>query len=483
MGALAAVVDKEGKDVYDKALTLLGALSHRGADAFGIASNNKLVIRDSLEELYEEKIESSFLICHNHAKTLPRDEPQPLKNQGFTLVFEGRLFPVPPKAEAVFVAEKLAKAGNEPKWLIEKFYGDYVFALAEKNRIVVGRDSVGTRPLYFCEGGELCAVASERKALRRIGLEKAAAFPPGRLAVIDKEGFHFEAVKTLIQPPLQKAGIETSAKLLEAALIKATKKRVSDIKEVAVAFSGGIDSSMIAQLAKHCGAETHLIYVTLESEEETTFAELAAEALDLPFHVATYTIEDVRKILPKILWLTEEPSPLSASIAIPIYWTAYQAAKLGFHVLMTGQGGDELFGGYHRYLQEYAKHGPTGLQRRLYKDVLSSHEDNFQRDNKMCAVNNVELRLPMADWQVTQLALSLPLEMKIVSPKDALRKRVLRYAAANLGVPKFIVEKPKKAIQYTTGVNRVMKKIAKKESLTLRKYVEETFMKTLRMLD
>ena len=171
------------------------------------------------------------------------------------------------------------------------------------------------------------------------------------------------------------------------------------------------------------------------------------------------------------------------SIAIPVFWVAEQAAKLGLNVLLAGQAGDELFGGYRRYLGDYEAHGLAGLQARLYEDVASSHLVNFERDHKVCAFHGLELRMPFADWEVIELALSLPSRLKIASPKDELRKRVLRRAAKDLGVPKFMSEKPKKAIQYTTGVNQAVRKLAKKEGLTVREYLEEAFRKIQRELN
>jgi asparagine synthase (glutamine-hydrolysing) len=392
------------------------------------------------------------------------------------------LFPTPSKNEGKLAAEMLTNLKNKEKYLIQRLNGDYAFAIAKNDKIIVGRDPVGACPLYLGENEDICAVASERKALWKIGIKKVNAFPPGRLAVVNEKGFQFENIRVLVQPPFQRLGMEEAAQRLVDVLLQSSKERVSDVKEVAVAFSGGIDSSIIAFLIKLWDVNAQLIYVTLEGQE-TAFVEQAAKALDLPLHVVAYSIDEVEETLPKVLWLIEEPNPINASIGVPMFWVAEQTVKLGLKVLMAGQGGDELFGGYHRYLEDYAKHGLAGVQRRLYLDVVSAYESNLQRDNKVCAFHNVELRMPFVDWEVIQLALSFPAELKIASPKDTLRKRVLRHAAKRLGIPKYITQKPKKAIQYSTGVNQAMKKLAKKEGLTLRKYVEKTFEKVYKTLD
>ncbi len=483
MGALVATVGKRGANVFDATVTMLETLSHRGSDAFGIASPHKISTEKTVEELRKKDIDSNALIGYDFAKILPRDNVQPVQKQGFAFVLDGRLFPVSSKNEVEFVAEEIAEIEDKAMRIIRSFDGDYVFAMTKDDGIAVGRDSVGACPLYFGENEDICAVASERKALWKIGITGATSFPPGKFAVINDEGFTLETARVITQPPLQEIDEETAIQRLKSALLQSVGERISDVNEAAVAFSGGLDSSVIAFLTKLCGIDAHLICVELEGQKETAFAERAAETLDLPIHVVTYSSDDLEEDLLKVLWLVEEPSPLNTGIAVPVFWIAEQSAKLGFHVLLAGQGSDELFGGYRRYLESYAKGGAAGLQRRLYEDVVACHETNFQRDNKVCSFHRVELRLPFADWEVIQLALSFPARLKIASPRDALRKKVLRRTATMLGIPESIAEKPKKAIQYTTGVNQALKGLAKKKGLTLREYVEKAFKKAYKTLE
>jgi len=277
--------------------------------------------------------------------------------------------------------------------------------------------------------------------------------------------------------------METAAKHLQSLLLESTRKRVSDFEKVAVAFSGGLDSSVIAVLAKKCGINVQLVSVGLEDQPEVDFAETAAEELGLPIHLQTYTISDVEQILPKVLWLIEEPNTVKASIAVPFYWTAENASKLGCHILLAGQGGDELFGGYQRYLKDYAQFGVEAVQKALYRDIAKSYETNFQRDNQICSFHKVELRLPFVDRNVVHLSLGLPLSLKIESAEDRLRKRVLRQVAQNLSIPPSIANKTKKAVQYTTGVNKAIQILAKRKGLTMRGYVEKIFRKVYPSLE
>jgi asparagine synthase (glutamine-hydrolysing) len=177
------------------------------------------------------------------------------------------------------------------------------------------------------------------------------------------------------------------------------------------------------------------------------------------------------------LWLIEEPDVMKVGVAVPFFWTAEAASKLGCKVLLAGQGADELFGGYHHYLSDFRLGGAQALQKSMFHDVALSYETNFQRDEPVCAYHGVDLRRPYVDIEVAHYALSLPTNMKIDSADDSLRKRVLRQVARNLGIPDFVVNLPKKAVQYATGVDKALKKLASKKGLTKQSYIKQAFEK------
>jgi asparagine synthase (glutamine-hydrolysing) len=481
MGVIIAVIDKRGKNATETAVAMLKILEHKGIGAFGIASHRHVEIEKSTETLQSQNINSPVVVGHAFSRVFKSDKPQPIKLENATVVYEGRIYPTASKiSDAEIFSQKL-----EQKESIKHLFaseGFFAFAIAKRGKIIAGRDAMGIHPLYYGENFEFAALASERKALWRIGLKDVNSFPPGHVALLDREGFQFKPVRTLTYSRAKPTTIQMAAEQLQKLLRRSVDERISGLREIAVAFSGGLDSGLIAFLAKKSGVDVHLVHVGLKNQLETDYARKVAEELKLPIHVQIYGEEDVEKILLRVLWLVEESDPVKASIGIPFYWAAEKTAGMGFKAMLAGQGADELFGGYKRYADDYLRYGDKKVHEILFSDVLRMYETNFERDFKICNFHNVELHLPFATYPIAKFAVNLPVKLKIKLPDDGLRKLVLRRAAENLGLPHFIVERPKKAIQYATGISKVLKKLAKKNKQSISEYMQQIFHKALKKM-
>jgi len=434
--------------------------------------------------LQKQDVNSPVVVGHAFSKIFTHDKPQPIKLEDATLVFDGRIYPTTIEiSDAEYVAKKLQRNREEAvKNLIKESEHCFAFTVAKHEKIIAGRDVMGIHPFYYGENMKFAALASERKVLWRIGIKNVNSFPPGYMALVDRSGFKFKPVKTLAYTKAKQTTMQAAAEKLQKLLQNSVKERVSGLKEVAVAFSGGLDSSIVTLLAKNSGADVHLIYVSLEKQPETEHAKKAAEALKLPIHIYLYNEEDVEKVLPKVLWLIEEPDPVKASIGIPFYWAAEKTIEMDFKVMLTGQGADELFGGYRRYVYDYLRYSSEKMHEIFFNDIRRMYETNFERDFKICNFHSVELRLPFATYQMAEFATDLPIELKIGLPGYGQRKLVLRRVAENLGLPQFIANKQKRAIQYATDVNKTLKKLASKASLSIKEYIQKTFQIVLQKM-
>jgi asparagine synthase (glutamine-hydrolysing) len=250
------------------------------------------------------------------------------------------------------------------------------------------------------------------------------------------------------------------------------------VKEVSVAFSGGLDSSIVAYFANKLGLRVHLFHVSMENQTETEDAIEASEKLNLPLQVDLFKDSDLENTLLQVVSLIEEADPIKVSIGLPFYWVAEKAAEARFHVMLAGQGADELFGGYQRYVKEYCKDGGEKVRKTMFNDVANIFESNLERDIKITSYFDVQLRLPFASFEVAEFALTLPIECKMEQKEDTLRKLVLRKVALNIGLPSVLVDKPKKAVQYSTGINDAIKRVAKNQSKTVNEYVTDLFQRS-----
>jgi asparagine synthase (glutamine-hydrolysing) len=479
MKTTLAVLSKYGDNVVDRVLDVLNGFSGRTPCHFGLVSPQKSDFEKSPGVMRRQGLDSSCLIGIVSSRPIASSSYEFLQLDEAALVFEGKMYaPVPKTAVLEQVAKDPLHCEALLQTLIKNADGNYSLFMVNNGGLAAGRDPVGVQPLYFGENKDITAIATNRRALWQLGIEQPSSFPPGNLAFANREGFQLKPVKTLAYKQPEHIGIDDAAKKLQTLIEQSVKRRIQGLKEVAVAFSGGLDSSLVAFLACKLGVKVTLQHVSLENQAETEEAIAAAEKLDLPLEIDLFKDSDVEKTLPKVVELIEEADPIKASIGLPFYWAAEKAVEDGFKVVLAGQGADELFGGYQRYVTEYCKDGAEAVQKTMFGDVTRIHESNLERDLKICGFFDVELRLPFAQFELAEFAMGLPVELKMEQKADTARKLVLRKAALNLGLPTAIAQKPKKAVQYSTGINDAMKRVAKKQDKTVNEYITELFQQS-----
>jgi asparagine synthase (glutamine-hydrolysing) len=469
------VMDKQGNNVANKVLEVLTEFGVLQPSYFGLVGPRKRVLDEKPDLLVKQSSESSTFVGYASSKPAAKGY-EFLQLDAAALVFQGKVYSPLSKADV------LHQLTIEPEHcetilqtLIEKADGDYSFLMLGTDWFAAGRDPIGVQPLYYGENQDVAAVATNRKALWKLGIEKPASFPPGNLAFINRNGFQFKQVKSLSFSAPNPITLDDAARKLQALIEESIRRRIHDVKEVMVAFSGGLDSSLVAYLASKLKMKVNLLYVSMENQAETEQAIAASEQLNLPLQVHLYKDSDVEKTLPEVVELIEEADPIKASIGLPFFWTAEKAAEAGFHVVLAGQGADELFGGYQRYVNEYCKEGSEKVLRTMFHDVVNIYLSNLERDLKITSYHDIELRLPFASFNIAEFAVNLPIECKIEPRPDTLRKLVLRRVALNVGMPSSVADKPKKAVQYSTGINDAVKRVAKKHGKTVNEYIKELY--------
>ncbi len=229
---------------------------------------------------------------------------------------------------------------------------------------------------------------------------------------------------------------------LEEAIVTAIRLR-SD--EGVTALSGGVDSTLIAAIA-----ERPCVAVGVEDSHDLTRARHAAEALHLTCDYVTITPDAVEEALAAVIPVIPARDPVNISIAATMYFVASYARDHGYTRILAGQGADELFGGYSRYLTS--------------TDLAATFAEDFQglalqgaRDQAVAGLFGAYLSMPYLDVRVVRAA-------QAISPNErvsgGIRKRPLREVAARY-IPAEIADYDKKAMQYGTGVWKVIRHLAR----------------------
>jgi len=236
---------------------------------------------------------------------------------------------------------------------------------------------------------------------------------------------------------------------LDEAIVMAVKKR-SD--EGAVALSGGVDSALVAQLARR-----QCVVVGVTGSHDLLRARFVAGELGITLHEELIDPNDIEEALRQVLAVIPEKDPVNASIAVTLYFVSRWAWKNGEERILAGQGADELFGGYSRYL-----HTET-LARDMEEDFRRLPRQ-IARDQAVAGLFGACFSLPYLDERVVDAAQAIPAEMRVM---DGVRKRPLREVAA-MHMPAEIAQYGKKAMQYGSGVMKEMERLAARRGLKKR---------------
>ncbi|WP_435067267.1 asparagine synthase C-terminal domain-containing protein [Haloplanus sp. C73] len=227
-----------------------------------------------------------------------------------------------------------------------------------------------------------------------------------------------------------------------------------DGEGLAVAFSGGVDSALVAR-----GAPDAPCYVVgFPDAHDVAAARAAAETMDRDLRVVELTHEDLERAVPEVVAATGRTNAMDVCIALPLYLVAERAAADGFDRLALGQGADELFGGYAKVVEPAADDRVDATTvRGATREVIESLPDQLERDVLALRAAGVEPATPLLADGVVEAALPLP-DHLLATPDE--RKVALRRAASEW-LPPSLVETDKKAVQYGSLVSRELDRLAR----------------------
>ncbi|MEM3488266.1 MAG: asparagine synthase-related protein [Nitrososphaerota archaeon] len=242
---------------------------------------------------------------------------------------------------------------------------------------------------------------------------------------------------------------ESLLNLIDSSVRKSVSKRC------AILFSGGLDSTLLLKLIMDSGRKVLAISVGLNKSHDLALSEKVAKLIGADRFTVELSQEKILQSSIHIRNMLRINGLMDTSIAVLFYNGALEAASSGIRQLVAGQGADELFGGYKKYLRIYESSGPINVEKVMTQDLVSLWRNGIVRDYSATALAGCLLTLPYLDPDIVGFLKSLPISAKISPP---LRKLILRKVCSAAGLPEEVCMYEKKAAQYGSGIEKVLRK-------------------------
>ncbi|GAB2521964.1 asparagine synthase B [Lysobacter humi (ex Lee et al. 2017)] len=358
------------------------------------------------------------------------------------------------------VINALHATGQEPATWLDRLNGIFAFALwdAAEGRYLIARDPIGVCPLYWGHDADgRTWVASEMKAIARTCAD-VAPFPPGHYldsATGTPARFHHRDWRDYDAT----AGREVALEDLRIAFEQAVRRQLMSDVPYGVLLSGGLDSSLVAAVAARFARQRvedddrseawwprlHSFAIGLPGSPDLAAARIAADALGTVHHAFHYTVEEGIDALAEVIRHVETYDVTTIRASTPMYLLARRIRAMGVKMVLSGEGSDEVFGGYlyfHKAPDAREFHAET--VRKL--DAL--HQYDCLRANKSMMAWGVEARVPFLDTEFLDVAMSMDARAKMAG-SGRIEKAVLREAFAGW-LPDSILWRQKE--QFSDGV-------------------------------
>jgi asparagine synthase (glutamine-hydrolysing) len=331
--------------------------------------------------------------------------------------------------------------------------GDFACAISDRDKLILARDAVGVKPLYYGHSdGRLC-FASEAKSLVGIA-DDVKEFPPGY--VYSQElGFQRYTCQVVKTPDFE--NYEQAKKVLVQLLEEAVERRMKDNAVGGVLLSGGLDSSTICCLAKEMKSDIEAFTVSTEGGKDLPLARDVTRYLGIKHRVLMFGEREVDEILPQAIYHQEmfEESCVHGAIA---NFLAGRFVSPYTSCVLTGEGADEFLGGYDgQFRQGKNQEEVADIVDRL---INTAHNTALQRLDRLSAANSIEARTPFLDLRVIDFCLKIPIDSKIHGVEQT-GKWILRQAFDGR-LPEHVIYQTKRFFAQGSGVAGIMRSLAEK---------------------
>jgi asparagine synthase (glutamine-hydrolysing) len=421
----------------EKCIKNASLIKHRGPDFTGVWKNERVM-----------------MIHHRLAIVAPKTGQQPIWENQRIIAVNGEIYNHH-SLEQIYIGRVLDNASDclvlaymftSPTSIkddLNSIRGMFAFVMITKDGFIVARDPIGIIPLYYGIKGKEIHFASEVKCLHEC--DEVYEFPPGSYMM---NNTHPEVYyqPQLVGWPLQ--GGYTDILSLRSMFIDAVKCHLMADVPYAVLLSGGLDSSIVASIVKSLVKPTRIhtfsIGVQGADSPDLKMARIMADYLDSIHHEIRFSVDDALHMIPDVIWHIETYDRTTIRASTPMLILGKAVKEAGFKMVLSGEGSDEIFGGY---LHFNKAPNPSELHSESSRLVLGLNKKDCLRANKSMMASGVEVRVPFLDTEFLDYAMNLDPKHKMSS--DRIEKKVLREAFRNM-LPPEIYKRQKE--QFSDGV-------------------------------
>ena len=457
MCGIVAILDikEQTHELREKALKMSQKIRHRGPDWSGIYSGGSAILAHERLSIVDPESGGQPLFSPDKKQVLAVNG-EIYNHQEIRRRYAGKYdFQTGSDCEVI-----LALYREKGIHFLEDLSGIFAFVLydEEKDEFLIARDPIGVIPLYigYDSDGKVY-VGSELKALEGQCETYEPFLPghyyysgdPGMKRYYQRDWFDYEAVKN------NGASVEA----IHDALTDAVKRQLMSDVPYGVLLSGGLDSSVISAIAekfsehrieddsktKAYWPRLHSFAVGLKGAPDLAKAKLVADHIGTVHHEINYTIQEGLDAIRDVIYFIETYDVTTVRASTPMYLLARVIKSMGIKMVLSGEGADEIFGGYlYFHKAPTAKDFHEETVRKLGKLYLY----DCLRANKSLSAWGVEGRVPFLDKEFLDVAMRTNPKAKMC-PGKTMEKKIVREAFANL-LPEEVAWRQKE--QFSDGV-------------------------------
>lgn len=242
-------------------------------------------------------------------------------------------------------------------------------------------------------------------------------------------------------------------------LLENIKNSISEIvkeKKIGIAFSGGVDSTLISKICSDMNYDITLLTIGFPESHDILFAKHVNEYLKYPHHIMEINSDDFPVVSSKINQTIKTKNLSCNENCIAFHYVSKLANSLELYTVVTANGIDELFCGYNTYREAF-----SGGESRIHEVMLSKLDNELKMMKAINLISSefgVKILQPLLSSKFIEYAKTIPISEKIHNSEDLYRKHIIRKLASEIHVPDISCTKRKKALQYGSKIHKALLK-------------------------